>query len=103
MAAQDSKWQELEEALKSCSPVIDPLYSLQDGLIYYHNRWFVPNSRELRLEILSDDHDSRVAGRYGQFKTTERIMGNFYWPNMDQDVTEYVRSCDNCQRNKISR
>jgi hypothetical protein len=54
-------------------------------------------------EILSDTHDSKVAGHFGQFKTLERVKNNFFWPNMDKDVEEYVRSCDSCQRNKTSR
>jgi len=35
-------------------------------------------------------------------KTADKIKANFYWPNMDQDILEYVRSCDACQRNKTA-
>ncbi|KAH0604561.1 uncharacterized protein H6S33_006938 [Morchella sextelata] len=55
------------------------------------------------MEILSDTYDSNVAGHFGQFKTLERVKNNFFWPNMDKDIEEYVRSCDSCQRNKTSR
>lgn len=82
---------------------MDFLYSLQNGLIYSHQRLYVSNNRDLHLEILSDNHNSRVAGHYGQFKTTEIINANFYWPNMDQNVMEYMHSCDNYRRNEISK
>jgi hypothetical protein len=37
------------------------------------------------------------------FKTTERMKQNFFWAKMDEEVRDYVRSCDVCQRDKVSR
>jgi len=74
-----------------------------DGLLYVKGRWYIPDSRELKHTIFKAEHDSRVAGHFGQFKTLERIKANFWWPGMAQDVEEYVRSCDACQRNKSTR
>jgi len=31
-------------------------------------------------------------------KTTDRIMSNFWWPGITDDVTRYCRSRDVCQR-----
>ncbi|GFS11062.1 Gypsy retrotransposon integrase-like protein 1 [Elysia marginata] len=31
-------------------------------------------------------------------KTTDRILQDFYWPNVWNDVTQFCRSCDQCQR-----
>jgi hypothetical protein len=45
-------------------------------------RWVIPNDSALRLRILHENHDSKVAGHFSQFKTAERMKQNFYWPKM---------------------
>jgi hypothetical protein len=77
--------------------------SLSDGLVFFKNHWDVPEGRDLRQEIFSQNHDSRIAGHFGQLKTPDKIKANIYWPNMDHDIEEYVCSCDSCQRNKTAR
>jgi len=49
------------------------------------------------------EHDSRMAGHFETYKTIGRVRANFYWPKMDEQITEYVRSCDICQHNKVIR
>ena len=43
-------------------------------------------------------HDSIMRGHMGIPKTTDRVLTNFYWPAVQEDVTRYCRSCDVCQR-----
>ncbi|GBN09821.1 hypothetical protein AVEN_224493-1 [Araneus ventricosus] len=41
----------------------------------------------------------------GVRKTKERIRYNFYWPNMSNDIADFVRTCMGCQlrrKDKIS-
>jgi hypothetical protein len=42
-------------------------------------------------------HDSKPASHFGQFKTAEHLRALFFCPKMDNDMGEYVRSCDTCQ------
>jgi hypothetical protein len=77
-------------------------FEVKDDLLFYENRWVIPNDSALRLRILHENHDSKVAGHFGQFKTAERMKQNFYCPKMDDDARDYVRSCDTCQRDKVS-
>jgi len=49
------------------------------------------------------EHDSRMAGHFGTYKTISRVRANFYWPKMVEQVTDYVRSCDVCQHNQVIR
>jgi transposase InsO family protein len=44
-----------------------------------------------------------MSGHLGMDKTLERLARVAYWPNMDQSVREYVRTCDSCQRNKPTK
>ena len=33
-------------------------------------------------------------------KTFDKIANRFYWPSMRQDITDYVKSCSDCQSKK---
>jgi len=39
----------------------------------------------------------------GQDKTIELIRRNFWWPKMKERIVDFVRSCPECQQNKVSR
>ena len=52
--------------------------------------------------ILMECHNSRYAGHLGVKKTEELVERDFYWPTLHQDVTSYVQTCEECQRNKAS-
>ena len=43
-------------------------------------------------------HDTMLAGHMGVKKTEDRILTNFYWPGIHQDVMSFCRSCDVFQR-----
>ena len=47
-------------------------------LTFYENRYVLPNAKTIKLSVLSANHDSKVAGHFGQFKTLERIRQNFF-------------------------
>ena len=57
---------------------------------------------EIRDLILNECHDSRYAGHLGMKKTEELVQRDFFWPTLHQDVTSYVQTCEECQRNKAS-
>ena len=43
---------------------------------------------------MSVNHESAFSGHLGAKKTKVRILPNFFWPGLRQDV---IRSCDVCQ------
>ena len=69
----------------------------QRGLIFFQKKLRIPLVQELRKEILESEHDHRTAGHFGKRKTLELVTRNFYWPNMDETINEYVKTCDACQ------
>jgi hypothetical protein len=56
----------------------DKSITVEDGLLFVNHRWLVPDSKEIRNIILQAEHDSMVAGNFGQFEALERIKANFY-------------------------
>ena len=52
----------------------------------------VPKGK-LRLTLLKECHDGSVA-RYGGMKPIlAELVKNYYWPNLRDDVEQYVKSC----------
>lgn len=71
---------------------------------FYKNR----NSETLqseaeRYKILREFHDSYIGGHQGIDKTIERIKRYYNWPNMREDVENYIKNCEICQKSKPSR
>ena len=78
-----------------------PLFTIDDGLIYFEGRLCVPsNDRKSREVLLDAYHDSQ--NHHGSAKTYRRIVKDYYWPGVTQDVNNYIRSCVPCARNKSS-
>ena len=77
-------------------------FTWSNGMLFYDGtRIYVPE--EDRERILHDNHDSPLAGHFGQAKTAELISRNFYWPGLRDSVRDYCRTCDSCQRIKTPR
>ena len=102
-AKADPDWIATARAVEEKSDVVAPGFEVKDGILLYENRFVIPNDTGLRLKVMAENHDSKVAGHFGQFKTLERLRQNFFWSKMDEDCKDYVRSCDVCQRDKTSR
>jgi len=75
-------------------------YKYEDGILYRAGKVYVPNSDELKRNILELYHDSLIAGHPGQAKTLELVSRGYYWPSLKAYVNSYVEACDPCQRNK---
>jgi hypothetical protein len=54
----------------------------------------------LQKQVLLACHDDVTAGHLGVTRTLAKINQRFYWPKMIQSVSQYVRSCEDCQTKK---
>ncbi|KAF1321051.1 Retroelement pol polyprotein, partial [Globisporangium splendens] len=61
-------------------------------------RLCVPDNDRLRTRIISEYHDSPIAAHPGNRRTFLRTAQWYYWKTMQQDVKEYVKSCETCIR-----
>jgi hypothetical protein len=71
---------------------------LIDGVRWLQGRVFVPEV--LRLQLIGLYHDSPTVGHPGVARTFSVMMRTFAWHGMRKMVTDFVRSCDLCQRVK---
>ena len=81
-------------------------YILRNGLLY---KKCVSNNREtgylqfvlpklFRKQALEACHDE--IGHLGVERTTSLLKDRFYWPNMENDIEEYVKTCPRCLKFK---
>jgi transposase InsO family protein len=64
-------------------------------------RVYVPDVQTLRRDIMSSMHDPPTRAHRGHRKTLEAVSRVYFWPGLTDDVLEFVRACDSCQRNKM--
>ena len=67
---------------------------MEDGLIFAKgHRVFVPRHGGLRKEIIREHHDLLWAGHPGVHRTLALTATGYYWPQMQDDVEAYVKTC----------
>ena len=54
----------------------------------------------LRNECIEWVHKHPFTGHVGVHRTSEILRKSFWWPRMEQDITQYVKNCEMCCRNK---
>ena len=81
---------------------LDGQWELRDDI--WHNinttpiRMILPNNMALREQVISELHETPLAGHLGVKKTYERVKTYFYWTGMKTHIDEFVQTCDTCQR-----
>jgi hypothetical protein len=75
----------------------------QNGVWTKGGKIVVPDNLLLCREIYEEVHASPLAGHPGIQKTVSITTQQFWWPEMKQDLTEYVKGCGTCQATKPSR
>ena len=81
-------------------------FYMKNGLLYRKhqetktgrssNQLVVPKG--LRQQVMSVNQESAFSGHLGVKMTEVRILPNFFWPGLFQDVFRFCRSCAVCQR-----
>jgi hypothetical protein len=75
-------------------------WSVQDGLVFYSGRLYVPNDLALRRDMVRIHHDLPSAGHPGRLKTLDLIQRSIWWPGMRKFIFAYVDGCATCQATK---
>ena len=67
----------------------------------YKNRLYVPNVLEIKLLILNEVHKSPYSGHPGYQKKITMLRKDYFWPNMKNEVDEYITRCIEFQQVKV--
>ncbi|PAA54887.1 hypothetical protein BOX15_Mlig023015g10 [Macrostomum lignano] len=69
-----------------------------DGALLHNGLPVIP--QHMRAELLHQAHDRPSAGHLGQRRVLRALRERSWWPDMREDVRDWVRSCLVCQRRK---
>lgn len=69
----------------------------------FRGRIWVPDYEPLRTAIIQEIHDSTVTGHPGKNGTIVMVSRDFFWPNLQSTVKQFVRNCSTCGRTKVWR
>lgn len=83
-------------------------FKLEDGILMYQSRNRNSTSEETwricvrtvkeKMRVLRSCHAGMEGGHLGRDKTIEKICSRFFWKNMTDDIKNYVKRCDSCQK-----
>ncbi|MBW0550173.1 hypothetical protein O181_089888 [Austropuccinia psidii MF-1] len=76
-------------------------FHLLDGMIYHrtkHTCVMTVVDRSFINLLLQECHDSPFSGHMYEFRTREKVKTCIWWPMWQNDVAEYYKTCDRCQK-----
>lgn len=75
---------------------------VRQGRLLYRDggQLVVPNSPTLRTWLLSSAHDTLLGGHLSAVATNAWLAERVWWKDMAKAAADYVRGCEQCQRNK---
>ncbi|MGV0986805.1 MAG: RNase H-like domain-containing protein, partial [Limnohabitans sp.] len=83
---------------------VAPECFLEDGIVWRRLTRYDAQPRTvlmvpavLAAQLVQEAHGQLLTGHDGIFKTKERLLQSYYWPNMDADVIQHINGCQRCQ------
>ena len=65
-------------------------YKLENGILKDKDRFYVPNSKNIRRMVLKEMHNVPYVGLLGCQKTIETSKKEYYWPGMKKEIVKYI-------------
>jgi len=91
----------LEKLVEPEQQAANHLWTLdQERILQFNGKIFVPNISDLCLRVLKSKHDHILSGHPGKEKTLQLVLRDYNWPKLREFVTDYVKTCNTCMRNK---
>ena len=80
-------------------------FKIQDNLLYKIDRRKKTHGGLLRVlqehevePVLFMLHNHPISGHLGVDIVFNKVRNLYFWPQMYDDIKDYIRSCDSCQR-----
>ncbi|MBW0593768.1 hypothetical protein O181_133483, partial [Austropuccinia psidii MF-1] len=79
----------------------DNKFFLVDGLLYHrekHTSALTVVDRDHISLILQECHEFPYMGHMSEDRTRERVASTAWWPKWEQELSEYINTCEICQK-----
>jgi len=97
---QDIK-RNLDEGRREMKGIALGLYQWKNGLLWYQGKIWIAKDERIRTSLIAKHHEPPQEGHGGTAKTTELISRRYYWLNIREDIKQFIKNCDTCQRTKV--
>lgn len=85
---------------------LEPIYIRIFQKYFRNNAFILVISNLILTDVTDEDEQKQKLQQYHETKTSHRgiqentnaIKRIFYWPKLDQDVKDYVNTCEICQK-----
>jgi hypothetical protein len=67
-------------------------------VLWFKDMLVVPKDRELRNQIMSEAHSSKLSILLGSSKMYHDLKPHYWWTKMRKEIAAYVARCDTCCR-----
>ena len=94
---KDEEFKEVYESLRHGYQNEELNYHINDTLLYHLRKICIPQSE--RVHLIREGHTSLISGHFGG-KTVAQLQEFFYWPQMNDAVSKYVKDCVMCATSK---
>ncbi len=84
-------------------PMLRYLFQNLDIEITIYNNNLISPSESDKNTILEEFHNSPIAGHQGVSRTYKKLANLYNWRGMKKDLKRYIKKCEFCQKNKLSR
>lgn len=78
-------------------------FVLEEGILFYvkreneKRRWIY--DKHMQEQIIVSLHDDAAGGcHFGRDKTRDKVISRYYWHSQYEDVDNYVKTCERCQK-----
>jgi hypothetical protein len=85
-------------ANKSNLPIVnlERIWSIEHDVLKVNGRIIVP--KHMINRVLVECHDNYC--HFGLYRVYEQCKSKYYWPNMQQDISNHIQNCIACQKFK---
>lgn len=73
---------------------------LNDVVIILYTPAKVMKNKDEINQLIKENHDTPSGGHVGINKLLQKLRRNYYWSNMKDSITKYVKNCISCRQNK---
>ncbi|KAF8642444.1 hypothetical protein AX16_009490 [Volvariella volvacea WC 439] len=97
---QDDQIEQAIKGLTGKSPLPQYIrkedWTIEERLVYYQGRCYVPDYQDLRTNIIRNTHDTPTIAHPGQLQTMVILQRYYWWPGMYTMIKKYIEGCAPC-------